>query len=112
VFAGRDTPPVRVARLRAEGRIAEIGPADLALTRAEAAVLLRAAEVALGEQDLADLHRRTEGWAVGLYLAALSLREGGSLASAAASFDGGDRFVSEYIQSEFLEQIPPGQRCS
>ena len=47
-----------------------------------------------------------------MYLAALSLREGCSPASAAAFFDGGDRFVSEYIQSEFLEQIPPGQRCS
>src|SRR5215469_1127093 len=79
VFAGRDEPPVRVARLRAEGRITEIGPGDLALTRGEAKVLLRAAEVALGDDDMADLHRRTEGWAAGLYLAALSVREGGSL---------------------------------
>ena len=42
----------------------------------------------LGEDDVAELHRRTEGWAAGLYLAALSLREGGSLARAAVSFDG------------------------
>src|SRR6516165_4047432 len=65
VFAGRDTPPVRVARLRAEGRIVEIGAADLALTRQETAVLLRAAQVTLAEEDVADLHRHTEGWAVG-----------------------------------------------
>jgi LuxR family maltose regulon positive regulatory protein len=63
VLAGREAPPVRVARLRAEGRITEIGAADLALTREEAAGLLRAAEVALGEEDLASLHQRTEGWA-------------------------------------------------
>src|SRR6516164_2267183 len=33
VLAGRDQPPLRIARLRAEGRILEIGPGDLALTR-------------------------------------------------------------------------------
>ena len=79
VLAGRAEPPLRIARLRAEGRILEIGPGDLSLTREEAASLLRAAGVALGEDDVAELHQRTEGWPVGLYLAALYLREGGSL---------------------------------
>jgi LuxR family transcriptional regulator, maltose regulon positive regulatory protein len=102
VLAGRDEPPVRVARLRAEGRLAEIGPADLSLTAGEAASLLRAAEVVLGDDDVAELHRRTEGWPAGLYLAALYLREGGSPRGAAASFGGDDRFVSEYVESEFL----------
>jgi LuxR family maltose regulon positive regulatory protein len=109
-FGGRAEPPVRVARLRAEGKIVEIGPGDLSLTREEAAVLLRAAEVPLGEQDMADLHNRTEGWAAGLYLAALYLREGGSLPRMAVSFSGGDWFLSEYVESEFLAQIPQPQR--
>ena len=52
VLAGRTEPPVRIARLRAEGRILEIGRADLSLTREEAASLLRGAEVALGEGDV------------------------------------------------------------
>src|SRR5215831_5463177 len=78
-MAGRNAPPLRIARLRAEGRIAEVGPADLALTRGEAAALLRAAEVRLGEDEVAELHRRTEGWPAGLYLAALYVREGGSV---------------------------------
>ena len=108
-FAGRAEPPVRVARLRAEGKIVEIGAADLSLTREEASLLLRAAEVALGEDEVAELHRRTEGWAAGLYLAALYLREGGRL-GAAASFGGDDRFVSEYVESELLAQIPRPQR--
>ena len=79
VLAGRNEPPLRVARLRAEGRILEIGPGDLSLTREEAASLLRSAEVTLVEEDVAALHQRTEGWPVGLYLAALYLREGGPL---------------------------------
>ena len=110
VLAGRDEPPVRVARLRAEGRLVEIGPGDLSLTVQEAASLLRAAQVVLGEDDAAELHRRTEGWAAGLYLAALYLREGGSPHAAAASFGGDDRFVSEYLEAEFLARISSSQR--
>jgi LuxR family transcriptional regulator, maltose regulon positive regulatory protein len=110
VLAGRTEPPVRIARLRAGGRITEIGPGDLSLTAAEAASLLRAAGVVLGEDDVAELHQRTEGWPVGLYLAALYLREGGSVRGAAASFGGDDRFVSEYVESEFLARISSSQR--
>src|SRR5690348_16909531 len=51
-----------------------------------------------------------EGWAAGLYLAALYLREGGTSEEAAASFGGDDRFVSEYMESEFLARISQQQR--
>ena len=73
--AGREPPPLRVARLRAEGRILEIGPGDLSLDRDEASMLLRNADIAVSEDDVRELHRRTEGWPTGLYLAALYLRE-------------------------------------
>jgi LuxR family maltose regulon positive regulatory protein len=76
--AGREDPPLRTARLRAQGRLLEIGAGDLSLTRAEAVSLLGAAGVALEEAEVAALHWRTEGWAAGLYLAALAIREGGS----------------------------------
>jgi LuxR family maltose regulon positive regulatory protein len=109
VFAGRDEPPVRVARLRTEGRILDVGPDELSLTLAEAAALLSAAKATLGEADMAELHRRTEGWAAGLYLAALSLREGGSL-EGAVSFSGDDRLVSAYLESEFLGRLSNRQR--
>jgi len=110
VLAGRDKPPLRIARLRAEGRVLEIGPGDLALSRPEADALLRSAGVALGEEDMAALHQRTEGWPAGLYLAALYLREGGPLGTAAVSFGGDDRLVSEYMRSEFLERISQRDR--
>ena len=110
VLAGRDAPPLPVARLRAEGKVMEIGPGDLALTVVEASSLLRAAGVTLGQDDMAELHRRTEGWSAGLYLAALSLREGGSLGNSVASFTGEHHLVSRYMQSEFLARISPRQR--
>jgi LuxR family maltose regulon positive regulatory protein len=109
-LAGRAGPPLRIARLRAEGRLLEIGPRDLSLTPGETSLLLRAAGVVLGEDEVAELHRRTEGWPAGLYLAALYLREGGPLAGAAVSFGGDYRLVSDYLESEFLSQISRRQR--
>ena len=110
VLSGQVEPLLRIARLRAEGRVLEIGPGDLSLTCAEAASLLRDAGVALAEQEVAELHRRTEGWPVGLYLAALYIREGAAFGRVAASFGGDDLFVSEYLESEFLSRISPRQR--
>ena len=110
VLAGRDAPPLPIARLRAEGKVMEIGPGDLALTLTEASSLLRAVGIMLGQDDMAELHRRTEGWPAGLYLAALSLREGGSLGTSVASFNGQHQLVSRYMQSEFLARISPQQR--
>ena len=109
-LAGRAEPPLRVARLRAEGKILEIGPDDLSLTCDEASSLLRNVDLTLAEDDVAELHERTEGWPAGLYLAALYLREGGSFASASFSFGGDDRFVSDYLESEFLSRISRRQR--
>jgi len=109
-LAGRAGPPLRIARLRAEGKLLEIGPGDLSLTCEEAASLLRGAGIPLSQDEVAELHGRTEGWAAGLYLAALYLREGGPLAGAAVSFGGDDRLVSEYMESEFLARISRRQR--
>jgi LuxR family maltose regulon positive regulatory protein len=111
VLSGRSEPPLRTARLRAEGKIIEIGPGDLSLTREEASALLRAAGVELGEDDVAELHRRTEGWPVGLYLAALHLREGGLPGDAAVAFGGDDRSVSEYVELEFFSRISEQHRA-
>jgi LuxR family transcriptional regulator, maltose regulon positive regulatory protein len=105
VLAGRAEPPLRIARLRAEDRIFEISSIDLSFTVEESVALLRDAGIALSQDEMAELHRRTEGWPVGLYLAALYLSQGGSLAGAPTSFGGDDQLVSEYIESEMLERI-------
>ncbi len=110
VLSGRNEPPLRIARLRAEGQLLEIGPADLALGCEDAAALLHAAGVTLGADDVATLHQRTEGWPAGLYLAALYLREGGPVETAAVSFGGDDRLVTQYMEAEFLARISARQR--
>ncbi|MCU7724450.1 LuxR C-terminal-related transcriptional regulator [Actinoplanes sp. KI2] len=110
VLAGRTSPPLRIARLRAEGRVLEIGVAELSLTVAEAGSLLHEAGTTLRSDEVVALYGRTEGWPVGLYLAALCLRAGGSFDRAVASFGGDDLVVSQYIESEFLDRISRRQR--
>ncbi len=105
VLAGRSASRLRLARLRAEGALFELGRDDLALSDREAAVVVRDAGVDLDEEAVARLNARAEGWAAGLYLAALSLR-GGSGAEP-GGFHGDDRYVTDYIRSEYLADLDP-----
>ena len=108
-IAARRQPPLRLARLRAQGRVLEFGPRDLSLDREQSAELLRGAGVELSEADVTGLHEKTEGWPVGLYLAALALRSGGSVSKAVAAFGGDDLFVSDYLHFEVLSRLPEKQ---
>jgi LuxR family maltose regulon positive regulatory protein len=74
VLASRSDPPLPLPRLRARGQLAEIRAAELRFTPAEAGELLQHAALALPDASVAALAARTEGWAAGLQLAALSLR--------------------------------------
>lgn len=105
-LSGRSEAALPLARLRAAGRLHEIGSADLSLSNAEARSLLSAAGVAVSEADAAELNERAEGWAAGLYLAALVIQESNvSAAEAITSFSGTDRFVVDYFRSENLSRL-------
>jgi LuxR family maltose regulon positive regulatory protein len=103
VLASRSDPPLPLARLRARGQLTEIRAAELRFTRAEAAELLQYAASALPDASVAALAARTEGWAVGLQLAALSLRGQDDAAAFVAAFTGSHRYVLDYLAEEVLE---------
>jgi LuxR family maltose regulon positive regulatory protein len=103
--ATRGRPPVPTALLRARRDVLEIGTDDLAMDEPEAGALLEAAGVELGPVDVAELVRRTEGWPVGLYLAALALKAGGRH-GAPVAFTGDHRLMADYLRSEFLAHLP------
>jgi LuxR family maltose regulon positive regulatory protein len=100
VLSGRMEAPLGLATMRAKRELLELDATALALTDAEAQALLAAAGVELTEAEAASLNAHAEGWAAGLYLAALSLAGGSSL----ASFGGDDRFVADYLRSEELSR--------
>ncbi len=91
-------------RLRLEGGLTEIRAADLRFSLAEARALFGATGVELPEEALARLHGRTEGWAAGLRLAALSLAGHPDPERFAAEFSGTDRMVAEFLLAEVLDR--------
>jgi LuxR family transcriptional regulator, maltose regulon positive regulatory protein len=107
--ASRGDPALPLARWRAQGRVHEIGVADLRLDEREADELLEAAGVELDASELSALTERTEGWPAGLYLAALSLQAGAPSSGGATGFTGDDRFVSDYFRFELLSRLPPAE---
>jgi LuxR family maltose regulon positive regulatory protein len=106
VLATRHDLRLGLHRLRLEGELTEIRAPDLRFTAAEARELLAAAGVQLPDAVLARLHERTEGWAAGLRLAALSLAGHPDPARLAAGFSGSDRTVAEYLLAEVLDRQP------
>jgi len=107
LVASRARPPLPVAVLRAQGRVVELGVEDLAMDHQEARALLEGAGVGLDDAEVEELVLRTEGWPVGLYLAALAHKAGGPPRHAWAGFTGDDRFMADYLWSELLGQLPP-----
>ncbi|HJY55881.1 MAG TPA: hypothetical protein VJ418_05825, partial [Streptosporangiaceae bacterium] len=91
-------------RLRLEGELTEIRAADLRFSLAEARALFGATGVVLPGGALARLHERTEGWAAGLRLAALSLAGHPDPERFAAEFSGTDRTVAEFLLAEVLDR--------
>jgi LuxR family transcriptional regulator, maltose regulon positive regulatory protein len=111
-MASRTQPRLPLGRLRAQGRLVEVGVADLAMDPREARVLLERTEARLAEEHAAELHRRTEGWPVGLYLAALALKATGTAPDtrdAGVAFAGDDRFIVDYLNAELLARLPARQ---
>jgi LuxR family transcriptional regulator, maltose regulon positive regulatory protein len=90
--------------VRLEGELTEIRAADLRFTLEEARALFGAAGIALSDPALRSLYERTEGWAAGLRLAALSLAGHPDPDRFAAEFSGSERTVAEYLLAEVLDR--------
>jgi len=106
VLATRHDLGLGLHRLRLEGELTEIRAADLRFTLDEARALLEAAGVGLAEPGLMALQERTEGWAAGLRLAALSLAAHPDPEGFVAGFSGSERTVAEYLLAEVLRRQP------
>jgi LuxR family maltose regulon positive regulatory protein len=97
---------LRLHQLRLAGELAEIRAADLRFSERETGELLDASGIALSDAGAALLHQRTEGWAAGLRLAALSLAGHPAPERFVAEFSGSDRAVADYLIAEMLERQP------
>jgi LuxR family transcriptional regulator, maltose regulon positive regulatory protein len=107
VIATREDPQLPLARLRARGQLTELRVSDLRFTPSEAAEFLnQTMGLKLSVEDVAALEARTEGWIVGLQLAAVSLQGHQDAAGFIKSFAGSHRFVLDYLVEEVLQRQP------
>ncbi|NLG49228.1 MAG: hypothetical protein GX552_03835 [Chloroflexi bacterium] len=105
VLTTREDPPLPLARLRARAQLTELRTNDLRFTPDEARQFFRCSiSVELEEDALDTLETRTEGWAVGLQLAALALQHLPNRQGFLSDFGGSHRYVIDYLAEEVIRQ--------
>ena len=105
VIITREDPPLPLARLRARRQMVEIRASDLRFTEEEASHFFnQSMQLMLEEEDIHSLEMRTEGWAVGLQLAALALKNLPDPQNFVETFRGSHRYVLDYLAEEVIRQ--------
>ena len=105
VAASRFEQP-HLPRLRVSGDVLELRMADLALDAVGAAQIFADAQVSLTPELAATVTERTEGWPVGIRLAAMIAHDGADGADGVLAVAGDDRYVADYLYRESLVQLP------
>ncbi|MCH8339020.1 MAG: tetratricopeptide repeat protein, partial [Chloroflexi bacterium] len=107
VIASRADPPLPLAHLRGRGELTELRAADLRFTPDEAATFLnQVMGLGLSAEEVTALETRTEGWIVGLQMAALSMQGRADTASFIQAFTGSHHFIIDYLVEEVLQRQP------
>jgi LuxR family maltose regulon positive regulatory protein len=105
IITTRSDPPLPLARWRARRQLTEIRAADLRFTPAEAAAFLnRVMGLNLSGDEIAALETRTEGWIVGLQLAALSMQGREDVGGFIRSFTGSHAYIIDYLAEEVVQR--------
>ena len=105
VIATRADPPLAIARLRAQRYLTELRTEDLRFTNHEAMLLLNdMMSLGLSEEDVKFLEKRTEGWGVGLLLAAQSMQGRADKSEFISAFSGSQHYVLGYLIEEVLNR--------
>jgi LuxR family maltose regulon positive regulatory protein len=102
VLIGRSEPDISLGRLRIEDRVHEIAAGDLALTGTAARALFESMELDVDDVQLDAFVTETEGWPVGLRLAAIALREDAALPTGSLARD---RIIAEYVHDQWLRGL-------
>ncbi|MDQ0121002.1 LuxR family maltose regulon positive regulatory protein [Pseudarthrobacter defluvii] len=106
-IASRSDPPLPLSRLRVRDQMSELRAADLRFSAQETqAFLNECMGLSLSADYISALEARTEGWAAGLQLAALSLQGHSDVPGFIDAFTGSNRFILDYLVEEVLQHQP------
>ena len=107
LICSRTALPFSVSKLRAQSDLTELGQQELSLTLEETGLYMNMVMGSgLKAADLAILYERTEGWLVGLQLAALSIRDQQDPSAFIQNLKGDNRYIADYLIDEVLARIP------
>ena len=107
----RSDPPIPMGRLRALEELLELRAVDLSFTKAESATFLNEIlHLGLKAETLGVLHERTEGWPVGVHLAAMSLSQAADRAGFVERFGGASRHIVDYLTEVVLDTLDEERR--
>ncbi|MGA9873001.1 MAG: LuxR C-terminal-related transcriptional regulator [Rhodococcus sp. (in: high G+C Gram-positive bacteria)] len=109
-LAGRFEPPLVLTRLRVAGSVLDITADEMDFTKLEARQLLSRHELDTTADVFDAVMAKTEGWAAGLALAALTAVRSTDPAGTLARFGGTDRAMSDYLVDEFITSLPPATK--
>ncbi|MEM7538523.1 MAG: LuxR C-terminal-related transcriptional regulator [Chloroflexota bacterium] len=111
-MTSRTDPPLPLPRLRARGQMTEVRAEELRFTSLETTTFLNEVTgLNLSQENVAALDERTEGWATGLQLAALSMQGVPDVSAFIAAFTGDDAYIVDYLLEEVLDQQPEKTRA-
>ena len=103
----RADPPIQLARFRGSSDLCEVRAIDLRFNLEEIRTFLNEKMgLVLEKPQLVALDQRTEGWVVGLQMAALSLQGRADPEEFIAEFSGDDRYIADYLLEEVLNRQP------
>ena len=111
LLSTRAVPALELARLRGRGELLEIQPSQLRFSIEETDEFMRAGRgLSLRVDDVAKLHRKTEGWAVALWLASLALERRDEHSAFIAEFSGSNSAIADYLAEDVLSRLPEDLR--
>ncbi len=107
VMTSRSDPGFPLSRLRALNQLTEIRADDLRFSTEETTIFLQSVMgITLSPEQISALEARTEGWVVGLHMAALSMKNRDDVDAFVTSFTGSHHFIMDYLVEEVLNQQP------
>lgn len=110
ILISRELPPFSLARMMGKGMLKELSAPELRFTLDEIAAFCRGRGITLTREEAIKLEARTEGWATGLHLAALSMKDNRDILEKIYGLKGNNYYLSGYLFDEVLSQWPDDEK--
>jgi LuxR family maltose regulon positive regulatory protein len=106
ILASRTTPELPLARIRTHGQVLELSGQDLRFNDSEIRQFMKRRTRSLADEALDELADKSEGWAAGLQLAALSIQNDPDPQEWIKRYSGGSGHTADYLFEEVFDRLP------